>query len=299
MWKGFLFAAAITVAASIAITSALAAPARNQLLVSPDWLSAHAGDKGLVILAVGSVEDYQAGHIPGARLVAVDGLTVSTADGLSAEMPPPDALRAELATLGISDGSRIVVYVEKGAVPRVTRVLLTLDSAGFGDRAALLDGGLAEWRRTGHTTTTEATQFAVGTLSPLTLKPLIVDSDFVRDHRQAPGYALLDARAPEFFTGEKPDMGSTSGHVPGARNIPFTSVTDANGKYRSPRELRALFTAAGVKPGDHIVAYCHVGMQATAVIYAARILGIPTVLYDGSFQDWSRRGLPVETAPAK
>jgi thiosulfate/3-mercaptopyruvate sulfurtransferase len=63
--------------------------------------------------------------------------------------------------------------------------------------------------------------------------------------------------------------------------------------------LRALFTAAGVKPGDHIVAYCHVGMQATAVIYAARILGIPAVLYDGSFQDWSRRGLPVETAPAK
>jgi len=54
-----------------------------------------------------------------------------------------------------------------------------------------------------------------------------------------------------------------------------------------------------VKAGDHVMVYCHVGQQATAVIFAARTLGIDAQLYDGSFQDWSKRGLPVEMPPAK
>ena len=81
--------------------------------------------------------------------------------------------------------------------------------------------------------------------------------------------------------------------------MPFTSVYDAQGKLKSPEELKALFTAAGVQPGDHVIAYCHIGIQATAVVFAARTLGMDAVLYDGSFQDWSKRGLPVENPSAK
>jgi thiosulfate/3-mercaptopyruvate sulfurtransferase len=88
--------------------------------------------------------------------------------------------------------------------------------------------------------------------------------------------------------------GAALGHVPGAHSLPFTSVSTADGKLKSTDELKALFTEAGVKSGDHIIAYCHIGIQATAVIFAARSLGMDAVLYDGSFQDWSKRGLPVE-----
>jgi thiosulfate/3-mercaptopyruvate sulfurtransferase len=55
-----------------------------------------------------------------------------------------------------------------------------------------------------------------------------------------------------------------------------------------------MFTEAGYKPGDHVIAYCHIGIQATSVVFAARTLGIDAKLYDGSFQDWVKRGLPVE-----
>ena len=64
---------------------------------------------------------------------------------------------------------------------------------------------------------------------------------------------------------------------------------------RSDAELRGLFTAAGVKPGDTVIAYCHIGQQATAALFAARTLGHKVLLYDGSFEDWSRHdGFPVE-----
>ena len=88
------------------------------------------------------------------------------------------------------------------------------------------------------------------------------------------------------------------GHIPGAKSLPYTSVYDSEGKLKSPEELKALFAQAGVKPGDHVVAYCQVGGQSSAVVFAARTVGIEPQLYDGSFQDWSKRGLPVETSTA-
>ena len=84
------------------------------------------------------------------------------------------------------------------------------------------------------------------------------------------------------------------GHVPGAVNIPFFTVTATDLTLKSADELTAIFEAAGIKKSDRVIAYCHIGQQATAVVFAARTLGIDAVLYDGSFQDWARRGLPVE-----
>jgi thiosulfate/3-mercaptopyruvate sulfurtransferase len=59
--------------------------------------------------------------------------------------------------------------------------------------------------------------------------------------------------------------------------------------------LREIFSAAGVEPGDTVVAYCHIGQYATMVLFAARILGHEVRLYDGAFQDWAARDLPVTT----
>jgi thiosulfate/3-mercaptopyruvate sulfurtransferase len=69
-------------------------------------------------------------------------------------------------------------------------------------------------------------------------------------------------------------------------NIPFTEVTDTNLMIDRTR-VAGLFERAGIKPGDTVVAYCHVGQQATLVLLAARLLGHPVVLYDGAFQDWA------------
>ncbi|HXR95371.1 MAG TPA: rhodanese-like domain-containing protein, partial [Rhizomicrobium sp.] len=123
MWKVALFAAAL-----VAATAVHAATPRDELLVAPQWLATHAGEKDLVILHVGSEAGYQAGHIPGARLVK-DLLSVSTPGGLTMEVPSEDVLRQKMEALGISDNSRIVVYNENDEFQRGTRVMFSLDAA--------------------------------------------------------------------------------------------------------------------------------------------------------------------------
>lgn len=291
MWKAFLVAAAL----AFATIAAEAAPPRDELVVTPAWLAQHAGDKDLVILHAGNAKSFQAGHIAGAHLADLDQVTVSDPNGLSTELPSADVLRQQLEALGISDNSRVVVYSDSETIPRATRILLTLDAAGFGQRSYLLDGGLKEWTAEGHAVTTDSVPVAPGHLKPLKLNPAIVSAAFLQAHLKTPDYVVIDGRAPNFYSGAQESMGG-KGHIPGARNIPFTAITGEDGKLKSPEELRQMFTAAGYKPGDHVIAYCHIGIQGTAVVFAARTLGIDARLYDGSFQDWVKRGLPIETA---
>jgi len=96
------------------------------------------------------------------------------------------------------------------------------------------------------------------------------------------------------------------GHIPGALSAPFDSFLEGAGMgmgtgltLGSPAQIEAIFTAAGVKPGDTIIGYCHIGMQATAMLFSARTLGHNVLLYDGSFQDWQKRDLPVENPSTK
>jgi thiosulfate/3-mercaptopyruvate sulfurtransferase len=290
MWKSFLFAAALMTA-----TGAEAAGPRDQLLVTPAWLSEHKTEKDVVILHVGTAAGYQAAHIPGAHLVDPNGLTVKSPEGLLTELPPAEELRTQMQALGISDRSHVIVYSENEGIARATRIILTLDSAGFGEHASLLDGGLKGWQSAGLTTTAEAPPATTVVLSPLKMQSRIVTADYVQSHMKAPRTVIIDARASEFYNGEKAGMeGAALGHVAGAHSLPFTSVYDAQGKVKSPEELKALFTQAGVQPGDHVIAYCHIGIQATAVVFAARTLGIDAKLYDGSFQDWTRHaGFPI------
>src|SRR5262249_15573859 len=125
------------------------ASAALPLVVSPAWLAAHLRDRDLVLLHVGDPDAYAAKHIPGPRRTTVKDLAVSSPDhtGLHLELPPAEDLRGRLEALGISSDSRIVVYFADDWVSPATRVVLTLDAAGLGDRTTLLDGGMGAWVR--------------------------------------------------------------------------------------------------------------------------------------------------------
>jgi thiosulfate/3-mercaptopyruvate sulfurtransferase len=180
--------------------------------------------------------------------------------------------------------------------------MLALDYAGFGARSSLLDGGMSVWKATGHAVTAAASKPVVaGKLSPLRINPVVTNLAYVQAHLQNPSFHLIDGRAAMFYDGIQQGMKpGRKGHIPSAHSIPFTEVTDDKLQFKSPAQLAVLFTKAGVGPSDTVVAYCHIGQQATAVLFAARTLGHPVLLYDGSFQEWGRRtDLPVENPSEK
>ena len=284
---------------------------RNDLLVTSDWLATQLTNPKLVLLHVGEKPEYDAGHIPGARFLELHDISspmIMDTTKLALEMLPPDQLRQRLEQLGISDDSRIVIYYGNDWVSPSTRALLTLKYAGLGAQASLLDGGLPEWKKGDRPVTTDVPGAPKsGRLTARPVASVVVDADFVKAHARTPGYAIVDARNTVFYDGPiQPSSGTMAdgrprppvvpGHVPGAVNIVFESVFDDTNHLLPEARLRELFTAAGVRPNDTIVAYCHIGQQATALLFAAQALGHDVKLYDGSFQDWKMRGLPVESS---
>jgi thiosulfate/3-mercaptopyruvate sulfurtransferase len=280
-----------------AVSTTPAANPRDKLLVSTEWLAKHLDDPKLVLLHVGDPREYAAEHIAGARLITLRDISTSREPGaLSLEMLAPDKLRERLEKLGISDDSRIVVYHGKDWVSPATRVVLTLDWIGLGERTSLLDGGMPLWKQERRPVTNVVP--AAARAGRITARPprdaLIVDHAAVQRSIKAPGVTIVDARAEMFYDG--PSHGEhRAGHIPRAVNLPFNSVFGDDLRLLSADSLTRLFRKAGVRPGDAIVVYCHIGQQATAVIFAARSLGYTARLYDGSFDDWSaRKELPVE-----
>jgi thiosulfate/3-mercaptopyruvate sulfurtransferase len=224
--------------------------------------------------------------------------TMDTQPGaLTLEMPPAAQLHDALESFGISDNSRVVVYSSDGFWSPTTRFLLTLDYAGLSN-VVYMDGGLKAWTAAGQPVSTDTPLPKKGTLSPLKLRPVIVDAAFVQAHQGTQGFAIVDARNTEYYDGTTGggQRGQTKkfGHIPGAGSAPFNSFITQDGTLKSNEEIAAIFTNAGVKPGDTIIGYCHIGQQATAMLFAARTTGHNVVLYDGSFEDWNARNLPLE-----
>jgi thiosulfate/3-mercaptopyruvate sulfurtransferase len=289
-------------------TTLPAAGPREDLVVNVAWLNQHIKDPNLVLLHVGDPAEYKAKHLPGARFVDLMDISApmdhsgANPKTLSLELPSATELHDRLAALGISDNSTIVAYYGNDWYSPSTRVIFTLNWAGLGSRTKLLDGGMRAWTAAGHATTAEVPTVKTGALAPLKTVDSVVDAAFVQAKKGATGITIVDGREKVFYdgvqsAGRSGGAGGTPvfGHIPGALSIPFVDVFDDAGMLEPAEKLAELFKQAGVKPGDEIVAYCHIGQQATAVVFAARTLGIKARLYDGSMHEWiTLLGLPVQ-----
>lgn len=268
-------------------------------MVDTVWLATHLDDPDLVLLHVGDPAGYAQEHLPGARLIErndlADPASVERGAEPYLEMPSPARLDSVLESMGISDGSRIVVYWGSDWVTPATRIVLALDYIGLKGRTHVLDGGMPAWKAAGRPTTPEVPGPASpGSVTPHPDPDLIVDDAWVAAHLEDPGIRIIDCRDTVYFTADPARPDPMSGHLPGAVNIPFGEIVTEDLHLKPAADLRALFTAAGVEEGEQVVTYCHIGQQASLVRLAADLLGIPVRFYDGSFRDWIAHGHPVE-----
>ena len=271
---------------------AAAAPAaRSNMLVTTDWLSQHLNDPKMVVLHVsGNRTAYDAGHIPGARFIAMSDLAV-TRDGIPNELPSAADLKKLFEAVGVSDDSRVVLYSDTSVLP-ATRAYFTFDYVGHGDQAALLDGGLEKWRSEGRTLTKDAVAAAQGRFTPQPKPDLVVQMDAVKQMSSKPSSPelLLDVRSAADFHGEK------GSHIPGAVNAFWmdSQASRENQALKSDAELRKLYETLGVTPDKRVVTYCNTGMQASQSYFTLKYLGYDVRMYDGSMSEWNAKGGPVE-----
>ena len=213
------------------------------------------------------------------------------------ELPPVEQLVSVFEKLGVSNRSRIILYFGTNWVTPTTRAYWTLDYLGLGDRTSILNGGLVAWQAKHHPVSTETKQPTKGSITPAPRKEIVADAAWVSSHLNQPAVTIIDARTHEFYSGSQSDGNPRSGHIPGASNLSYLQVIDQdNNKFKSADALKDLFRTAGLKPGNLMVSYCHIGQRATVLYFTAKMLGYDAKMYDGSWEDWShRKDLPIVT----
>jgi thiosulfate/3-mercaptopyruvate sulfurtransferase len=271
-------------------------PRADSVLVSAAWLEPRLQDRDLVVIFAGAKNDYDTGHVPGARHLPSTAFTAQAHDAgheptLMTELPPLARLDSALEAIGVSNRSRIVIY---GGATTAARLYVTLDHAGLAARTSILDGGMVAWREAGKPISQELPAIDRGALTLSPRADVIADLATIRSATNGSGAAILDARLPQFYSGASAGQMPRAGHIPTAKNLPYTELLTRGTTFRDIAALQALFTTAGVAPGQPVITYCHIGMQASVLYVAARAAGYDARMYDGSFDEWSRRSeLPV------
>jgi thiosulfate/3-mercaptopyruvate sulfurtransferase len=269
------------------------AQANPHLLVPAEWLTAHLADPAVVVLHVGTDRAaYDAGHVEGARFVQLREL-VEEREGNLNELPAVERLAEVFKSAGVGDEGRIVVY---GEPLHAARAFFTLDYLGHGERTSVLDGGLTAWRSAGGRVSTVARQVAPRAFTPRPQPERVVDAAWIGERLGDASLVLIDARPRAQYTGEEAAGVERPGHIPGARNIFWQEMLESAERpvLKDAAALREMFSAAGASAERGVVAYCRTGVQASMTYFVARLLGYEVKMYDGSFQDWSRRAeLPV------
>jgi thiosulfate/3-mercaptopyruvate sulfurtransferase len=266
---------------------------RTEMLVSTSWLQEHLSDVDVVIVYVGRDRSgYDAGHIPGARFLALDELVEQHTDSLN-DLAPVATLQAVFQRLGIGNDARIILYGDGGGLP-AARAYFTLDYLGHGDRAALLDGGMEDWISEGRPLEHAAAHFPKTRFTPNVHADILITTQRMQKIVAEGGnaYVLLDARPPREFDGTvMSDAVSKTGHLPGARSLYWKTLleNDSVPSLRSAMQLQEQFQRAGADADRQVVTYCRTGMQSSFTYFVAKYLGYRASMYDGSVYEWVNR----------
>ncbi|MDB5482820.1 MAG: hypothetical protein JWO83_3873 [Caulobacteraceae bacterium] len=279
-------------------------------LVSTKWLAEHLEDANLRVFdltvhlrpsPIGPYRiesgraDYEAAHIPGAAFLDLPGDLSDTTSPLPFTLPSGDQLARALGAAGIGPHTRVVAYTTISPM-WATRLWWMLRSSGF-DNAAVLDGGLAKWRAEGRPVERGERRYPPAHLALVARPGAWADKPTVMAAIDDGGVCTINALSSAAHTGESPVNYGRKGHIAGSRNVPYATLLNEDGTWRSDDQLRARFDHVGALERPKAICYCGGGISATMAALALTRLGHPDVaVYDGSLSEWCRDpAAPMET----
>ncbi|MFB6173260.1 MAG: sulfurtransferase [Halobacteriales archaeon] len=288
----------------------------NDVLVSADWVEEHLEEfqsddpewrllevNNPTVTADSDYTPYEDGHIPGATFFHWEE---DLSDPVTRDILDRDEFEALNSGAGVTEDSTVVLY-GGGRVPNWFALFAYWEYKYFGHRdVRVLDGGKGIWVDGDYELSTEAPDFTPAEYDAR--GPFEGIRAYRDDVEQAieSGIPLVDVRSPEEFTGEViapeglQETAQRGGHIPGASNVPTTSVLDDDGTFKSPDELRELYAEHGIDNEESVVTYCRVGERSSIAWFVlTELLGFDDVEnYDGSWTEWGNTiRAPIETGP--
>jgi thiosulfate/3-mercaptopyruvate sulfurtransferase len=277
-------------------------------LVSTGWLAERLEAPRLLMLdatwrmpadARDAKADYAAAHIPGACFFDIDAVS-DHASALPHMLPAPPDFATAVRRLGVGPDSTVVVYDAIG-IFSAPRAWWSFRAMGH-DSVFVLDGGLPKWLAEGRPVETGWREAPHGAFKARARPALIADLARLRLAVDEGEAQIVDARPVDRFLGAAPEPrpGLKPGHMPGARNVPWSDLVAEDGTLAAPTRLSAAFEGAGVDLGAPIITTCGSGITASLAALALAALGRDDVaVYDGSWAEWGSLGdTPVAVGEA-
>ena len=277
-------------------------------LVSTAWLNANLKDPDLRILDASwylptesrdPKAEFDASHIPGARFFDIEDISDHRSN-LPHMVPPVEKFLSRIRELGVGDGHQIVVYDGAGLFS-AARVWWLFKLMGH-DNIAVLDGGLPKWTAEGRPVTNEPPVIRDRHMFARPRYEMVKDVTEVSRASKLMDYVIIDARAADRFKGEaaEPRPGMRAGHIPNARNVPFSTLLNADKTMKDPEVLKEIFEAAGVDLAKPAITSCGSGVTAAVLCLAMERFGkTDHSLYDGSWTEWGAfPTVPIATGDA-
>jgi thiosulfate/3-mercaptopyruvate sulfurtransferase len=280
----------------------------KDVLVSADWVEERldefqSDDPGHRLVEVDvDTELYEESHAPGTI-----GFNWETdlQDQTQRDILTKEDFENLMGSHGISDDSTVVLY---GDNSNWFAAYTYWQFKYYGHDVRLLDGGRDYWVENDYPHTSEVPEFSAVEYSASgpreSIRAYREDVENAIDR----GLPLVDVRSPEEFTGEilaPPGLQETAqrgGHIPGARNISWAAVTNEDGTFKDPDEIRSLYADEGIDGEGTTVAYCRIGERSSVAWFALHeLLGYEdTINYDGSWTEWGNLvGAPIEQGEAE